>query len=174
MFWFVRENWEPLPTLSPECCSVPETQQTGDRAQSWVYLPGQCVLNTKNRFDLVDVMQTFITQAWIPFGQDLRKLELGVMIRSLQGHRANSCSVGCTSCPWPCFYVQKFISLSEKMCSWISLYLLKMQGVQTISNHGLTLELNEFSGVKAPERRGGFVFLVHSYFCGVLVWVFFF
>ncbi|NXU01142.1 MED15 polymerase, partial [Buphagus erythrorhynchus] len=46
---------EPLPASSPECCSVPETQQAGDRTHSWVYLPGQCALNTENSFDLVDV-----------------------------------------------------------------------------------------------------------------------
>lgn len=29
-------------------------------------------------------------------------------------------------------------------------------GYTDVSNHGLTLELNEFNGVKAPERRGDF------------------
>lgn len=70
--------------------------------------------------------------------------------------------------------MQKFISLGEKIHSSISSYLLKMQGIQMISNHGLTLELNEFGGVKAPERRGFFVFWVHSDFCGVFVCLGFF
>lgn len=43
-----------------------------------------------------------------------------------------------------------------------------------ISNHGLTLELTEFNGVKALERRGFFVFWVHSKFCGVFVCLGFF
>lgn len=36
---------------------------------------------------------------------------------------------------------------------------VKMQGIQMISNHGLTLELNEFNEVKAPERRRFFCLL---------------
>lgn len=40
-----------------------------------------------------------------------------------------------------------------------------------ISNHGLTLESNEFNGVKALERRGFFVFWVHSDLCGVFGWL---
>lgn len=42
--------------------------------------------------------------------------------------------------------------------------MLKMKGIQMISNHGLMLELNEelneFNGVKAPEEGLGFFCLL--------------
>lgn len=54
--------------------------------------------------------------------------------------------------------------------------MVKMKGIQMVSNHGFTLELNEerneFNGVKAPE--GGFFLSFGSLgsfgFCVWLVW----
>lgn len=47
--------------LSTEFCSLPETQQTGGRPHSQVYLSAWCVLNTKNSFDLVDIKSKLLS-----------------------------------------------------------------------------------------------------------------
>lgn len=78
--------WKRVRTESPYqpwCCSVPETQQTGDRTHSWVYLPGQCALNTKKSFDLVDVNANFYHASLNIFWARLQKIRVWCMIRSL-------------------------------------------------------------------------------------------
>lgn len=53
--------------------------------------------------------------------------------------------------------------------------MLKMKGIQMVSNHGLTVELNkklnEFNGVTAPEGEGFFFCLLGL--LGIFVFLFF-
>lgn len=55
---------------------MPETQQTGDRTHSWVYLPGQRALNTKNSFDLVDVRANLYHASLNTFWARLQKIRV--------------------------------------------------------------------------------------------------
>lgn len=55
---------------------VPETQQNEGRTHSWVYLPGQCTLNTNNSFGLVDVNANLYYASLSTFWLRLQKIRV--------------------------------------------------------------------------------------------------
>lgn len=99
------QNWEPLPALSPECCSVPETQQTGAGTHSWVYLPELCFSGCKCK--LLSCKPKFL-MGKTSENEGVCHDQVSV------GAQSRLVLMGCSSCPWRWFYVQKFLSLSEK------------------------------------------------------------